>query len=299
MIILWTFASVSYSLILDSLIKMLSCRYLTQLTHFIQSLFLFLYFIQETDLMDDLDTPFHNDDGETSFVSHKQSVLSHQDHGFSPDHFPNWSFDYVDELSRRSSFLESQCNQTVEQVNVSAYSYLEANRAGVSTDCEMTLESVVAAKSNLTSKENNSEQSDCHIPSQLFEYHGAKSDSSRTMDEDAKSNKNYHSLRHVPDFQALYTDQVGSHVCTNRANLQQLDDQVPSHHIQQSIHQAPIYQDENSNGKYIHVSHVIRKHTYAICEQRRRSACAFAQSDQRLRFRWKDSTIPLLAIAEI
>ena len=48
------------------------------------------------------------------------------------------------------------------------------------------------------------------------------------------------------------------------------------------------------------MSHVMRKPVHAICEQqRRRSACASAQSDQRLCFRWLDSMIPLLAIAEI
>ena len=48
------------------------------------------------------------------------------------------------------------------------------------------------------------------------------------------------------------------------------------------------------------LSHVMRKPVYAICEQqRRRSDCASAQSDQRLCFHCLDSVIPLLAIAKI
>ena len=48
------------------------------------------------------------------------------------------------------------------------------------------------------------------------------------------------------------------------------------------------------------MSDVMRKPFYAICEQqRRRSACASAQSNQRLCFRCLDRIIPLLAIAEI
>ena len=48
------------------------------------------------------------------------------------------------------------------------------------------------------------------------------------------------------------------------------------------------------------MSHVMRKPVYVMCEQqRRRSACASAQSDQRFVVRCLDSLIPLLAIAEI
>ena len=48
------------------------------------------------------------------------------------------------------------------------------------------------------------------------------------------------------------------------------------------------------------LSLVMRKPVFARCEQqRRRSACASAQSDQRLCFRCLGSIIPLLAIAEI
>ena len=48
------------------------------------------------------------------------------------------------------------------------------------------------------------------------------------------------------------------------------------------------------------MSHVMRKPVYAICEQqRRRSACASAQSDQHLCFRCLDSIIPLVSISEI
>ena len=47
-------------------------------------------------------------------------------------------------------------------------------------------------------------------------------------------------------------------------------------------------------------SHGIRKPVYAICkQQRRRSACASAQSDQRPCFRCLDSIIPLVSISEI
>ena len=43
----------------------------------------------------------------------------------------------------------------------------------------------------------------------------------------------------------------------------------------------------------------MRKPVYAICEQqRRRSACVSAQSDQRLCFRFLDSIIPLVSISE-
>ena len=44
----------------------------------------------------------------------------------------------------------------------------------------------------------------------------------------------------------------------------------------------------------------MRKSVYAICEQqRRRSTCAAAQSDQHICFRCLDSIIRLLAISEI
>ena len=44
----------------------------------------------------------------------------------------------------------------------------------------------------------------------------------------------------------------------------------------------------------------MRKPVYAICEQqRRRSACAFVQSDQHLVVRCLDSIIPLVSISEI
>ena len=49
-----------------------------------------------------------------------------------------------------------------------------------------------------------------------------------------------------------------------------------------------------------HMSHVMRKPVNAICEQqRRRSACSAAQSDQRLCFRCLDSIIPVVSISEI
>ena len=49
-----------------------------------------------------------------------------------------------------------------------------------------------------------------------------------------------------------------------------------------------------------YLSHVMRKPVYALCEQqRRRSACASAQSDQHLCFRCLDSIIPLVSISEI
>ena len=42
------------------------------------------------------------------------------------------------------------------------------------------------------------------------------------------------------------------------------------------------------------------KPVYAICEQqRRRSACASAQSDQRLCFRCLDSVLPLVSVTKI
>ena len=47
------------------------------------------------------------------------------------------------------------------------------------------------------------------------------------------------------------------------------------------------------------MSHVVRKPVFAICEQqRRRLACASAQSDQHLCFRCLDSIIPLVSISE-
>ena len=51
---------------------------------------------------------------------------------------------------------------------------------------------------------------------------------------------------------------------------------------------------------FYNMSHVMRKPVYSICEQqRRRSACASAQSDQRLCFRFLDSTVQLISISEI
>ena len=44
----------------------------------------------------------------------------------------------------------------------------------------------------------------------------------------------------------------------------------------------------------------MRKPVFAVCEQqRRRSACASAQSDQHLRFRCLDSVIPLVSLHKI
>ena len=54
------------------------------------------------------------------------------------------------------------------------------------------------------------------------------------------------------------------------------------------------------NFKNPELSHVTRKLVFAICEQqRRRSACASAQSDQRLFVRCMNSIIPILAVTEI
>ena len=51
---------------------------------------------------------------------------------------------------------------------------------------------------------------------------------------------------------------------------------------------------------YIYMSHIMRKNVLALCEQRRcRSACASAQSDQRLCFHCLDSVILLVSISEI
>ena len=48
------------------------------------------------------------------------------------------------------------------------------------------------------------------------------------------------------------------------------------------------------------MSHAMRKPVYALCEQqKRRSACASAQSDQRLCFRCLDIMIALLSIADV
>ena len=48
------------------------------------------------------------------------------------------------------------------------------------------------------------------------------------------------------------------------------------------------------------LSHVMRKPVFVMCKQQsRRSACASAQSAQRLCFHYHDSIIHLLAIAEI
>ena len=49
-----------------------------------------------------------------------------------------------------------------------------------------------------------------------------------------------------------------------------------------------------------HMSHIMRKPVYSICEKQRcRSACTSAQSDQHLCFRCLDSIIPLVSITEI
>ena len=48
------------------------------------------------------------------------------------------------------------------------------------------------------------------------------------------------------------------------------------------------------------MGHVMRKPVLATCKQQRhRSACASAQSDQRICFRCLDSIIPLVSISEI
>ena len=199
--------------------------------------------LQETDLMDDLDTPFHNDVEDSSFISHKQSILS-------PDQFPeNWSIDCIEEFSRRNGLFDSQCNQTVEKVSVSTYSYSETNIARISGDC-----AIATASSNSASKENSNEPADCHIPSHVFEYRGNKGDSLRTKYEDSKQNTNFHSLEQVPDLQTLYTDkieQMERDVSSIGTSHPQLESQSPHQRIQQNSIQASMYQDENSNGKCI------------------------------------------------
>ena len=56
----------------------------------------------------------------------------------------------------------------------------------------------------------------------------------------------------------------------------------------------------SQGGAYSYMRHVMRKPVYAICEQqRRRSACASAQSDQRLCCRCLDSMTPLVAMYDI
>ena len=193
--------------------------------------------------MDDLDTPFHNDVEDSSFISHKQSILS-------PDQFPeNWSIDCMEEFSRRNGFTESQCNQTVEKVSLSAYSYSETNITRISGEC-----AIATSSPNSASKENSNGPADCHIPSHVFEYRGNKGDSLRTKDEDAKQNTNFHSLVQVPDLQALYTDkieQMERDLSSIGTSHPQLEGQSPHHRIQQNSIQASMYQDENSNGKRI------------------------------------------------
>ena len=56
----------------------------------------------------------------------------------------------------------------------------------------------------------------------------------------------------------------------------------------------------NLTSGHFNMRHVMRKPVYAICEQqRRRSSCASAQSDQRLCSHCLDSRIPLVSISEI
>ena len=51
---------------------------------------------------------------------------------------------------------------------------------------------------------------------------------------------------------------------------------------------------------YTYTSHVMTRPVFVICEQqKRRSVCASAQSDQRLRFRCLDSIISLLSKSKI
>ena len=50
----------------------------------------------------------------------------------------------------------------------------------------------------------------------------------------------------------------------------------------------------------LHMSHLTRKPVFAICQQqKRRSACAFVQSDQPFVVRCYDSIIPILIILAI
>ena len=196
--------------------------------------------------MDDLDTPFHQDHEDQSFISHKQPILS-------PDQFPeNWSVDYVEEFSRRNSIFDNQCSQTIEKVCVSAYSYSEINRAGVAADCAMTLKNAEAASSNSVTHDNSGTQAECHIPSHVFEYHGNRGDCTTSKDDDTKQTKSYHSLVQVPDLEALYTesmDRMDTRVNSNEASHSHLEAKLQQQRCQQNIVQASVYQDENSNGE--------------------------------------------------
>lgn len=200
--------------------------------------------------MDDLDTPFHHDDDDTPFVPSKMVALSHQDHGFSPDHYhDDWSFDYLDSSSRRNSFIDSQCNPNINKCNITVPSYSDTNRVGIAADYELSGESSHTTKSNFFSKERVSEHPDLHVPSQVYEYRCVRSDSSANMIEDSKSNKNYHCVRQCPDFQSLYVDQGEQQQLSNRTSQHHYRHQDNPRYQQQS-QRAAMFQDEDSKGNY-------------------------------------------------
>ena len=206
-------------------------------------------YLQETDLMDDLDTPFHHDGGETSFGSHKSVSLSHQEHGFSPDNFEDsWSFDYIDEISRKD-FFNNPYNQNDDKYG---HSYNGTSKASVAVDYSQSVKSVPAASSHLSANKLNFEQSSTSANSNSFEYQSSKRNASRDVPANAEPNKDYHSLKQCQDLsQVLYHDSVQQNldISSHHHQLHRSSTGQSQQHGNQQNLQGSIFQDEDSCGK--------------------------------------------------
>ena len=196
--------------------------------------------------MDDFDTPFHNEDGETSFGPHKNIALC------SPVHFQdNWSFDCIDDFSRKNSFLDNSGIQNRDQNNPAGLSYPAVGRASVAVEYENNKSASSAASNSTFNK--SIDHSNSQLKSQMFDYQSSKYDSSGDISDDAKPNKDFQGLKQYPDFpQLLYTGS-SQHRHSSEGNshhhFHSSSDQVQQHRSRQDLLEDSIFQDEDSNGK--------------------------------------------------
>ena len=203
--------------------------------------------------MDELDTPFHHDGGNTSFGSHKSVNLSYQEQAFSPDRLEeSWSFDYIEELSRKEHFFNNTYSQTVDKYGTS---YSESIKARVGVDYSQTVERCQTAPSNLSHlSQSERVTGDQQIKMEAFEQQHSKISASRGFSDDISPNKDYHSLKRCQEFpQVMYNDslqpiQQNSDIPSHQLHYQPVD-QAQSARQHPALQQSAMFPDDDSNGE--------------------------------------------------